>query len=147
MQLNSGKELSLSLSSSIALLCHYSYSHFWVVVIRIDEGVTSQVQITQDMTVPPVSASTDPPANTPYVVAEMSAATYQNNRELFIIGDEGLTRDLNDFPQLYHNLPLLPGSSYTVFVRGFAPFIPPSRVRMEQMLAIDYSLLFSHVVP
>ena len=97
--------------------------------MRVDERVTPQTDITQDMIVPPASPSTDPPANTPYIVAEMSADTYQKYRELFVIGDESETRELNDFPELYHNLPLLPGSTYTAFVRGFAPFIPPSRVR------------------
>ena len=96
--------------------------------MRVDDRVTPQTDVTQDVIVPPASPSTDPPANTPYIVAEMSADTYRKYRELFVIGDESETRELNDFPELYHNLPLLPGSRYTAFVRGFAPFIPPSRV-------------------
>ena len=118
--------LSLNL---YVFLCYFSTcSHFWVVVVRLDDRGTPHSDITQAAIIP-VSPPTDPPeTNAPYVVAEMSAETYQENRELFVIGDEEKTQELNDFPELYRNLPLLPGSTYTAFVRGFAHFIPPSRV-------------------
>ena len=92
--------------------------------------MTPQSEISRDTTIPaPPSTDGVPLANTPYVVAEMSADSYRENHKLFIVGDESKTRELNDFPDLYRNFPLLAGSVYTVFVRGFPPSIPPSKVQ------------------
>ena len=75
--------------------------------------------------------SSDTPANVPYIVAEMSAATYLQNRYSLILGDEDVSRTLNDFPDLYRNGPLMPGSRYTAFVWGFPPSIPPQSPKVK----------------
>ena len=97
------------------------YSHFWVVVVRMEEKESQQQRISQNIS----TYSSDIPVNIPYIVAEMSADTYLQSRRFFVLGDENGTRQLNDFPKLYRNGPLLAGSLYTLFVRAFVHPIPP----------------------
>lgn len=69
-------------------------------------------------------STADIPVNAPYVVAELSASTYSENRGFFL-GNEADTTPLNDFPNLYMNGPLMEGSTYTAFVWGFAHSVTP----------------------
>ena len=135
--------LFLSPSLSLSLLLHpplsFSFlllslcSHFWVVVVKID-GNSAPQALSPNMNIPspPQTDSLSPP-DTPYVVAEMSSHTYQQMRHLFVIGDPSSTQEANDYPDLYQNLPLEPGSTYTALVRGFSPVIPLSKVRQSLM--------------
>ena len=95
-------------------------------------GPTSTSQISPGMKIQHASQPTPPPPNTPYVVAEMSVDSYQQSKALFVIGDQSKTQQFNNFPDLYKNLPLEPGSTYTAFIRGFSPYIPPSKVIIHE---------------
>lgn len=83
------------------------------------------------------------PTNTPYIVAEMSTDIYLQAKRFFVLGDENSTQALNNFPKLYRNGPLQPGSIYTVFVRGFVHSIPPQSAQV--CLSCCYSTV-SHVI-
>ena len=82
------------------------------------------------------SYSASPQPDTPYVVSEMSASSYQSlaSGGVFYLGDENRTRAGNDFPELYRNGPLVAGRRYSMFVWAFAHSIPSqssSLVRRE----------------
>lgn len=116
-----------------ALIYFLTYSHFWVIAMRLDN---SQVQPLENMTdqfldnTSFTTYSSYIPTNTPYIVAEMSTDIYLRAKRFFVLGNENGTRALNDFPKLYRNGPLLPGSTYTVFVRGFVHSIPPESAQV-----------------
>ena len=79
-------------------------------------------------------SSSNAPVNVPYIVAEMSAAIYIQNRRFLILGNDDGSRPLNDFPDLYRNGLLMPGSTYTAFVWGFTPSIPPQSSQVNSLL-------------
>ena len=105
-------------------------SHFWVVVVRL-QGRKPPAYLTDS----PIfrfpdntsftTYSSRLPADSPYIVTEMSADTYLHSRRFFVLGDEASSWPLNDFPSLYRNGPLDGRSSYTAFVWAFVDFIPP----------------------
>ena len=67
--------------------------------------------------------------DTPYIASEISSSGYSVlSSRVFVVGDENKTRNVNDFPELYRNGPLLQLTNYSVFVWGFLPAIPPSSV-------------------
>ena len=109
------------------LILNTIYSHFWVVAVRLESSGSTQSLSINATTIP--SFSSDTPVNQPYVVSEMSAYNYLQNRRLFVLGDENSSRSFNDRSSTYHNSPLIPGEKYTLFVRGFLHYIPANPVR------------------
>lgn len=117
-----------------ALLIYFlTYSHFWVIAMRLDNNQVQPLKNITDQFQDNTSFATYSryiPINTPYIVAEMSKDIYLQAIRFFVLGDENSTQVLNDFPNLYRNGPLLPGSIYTVFVRGFVHSIPPKSAQV-----------------
>ena len=124
----------------LSTLLHASSSHFWVIVLLLSDAASQSL-----LTMSPSQAfpdndtfqsySASPQPNTPYVVSEMSAGSYQSLASgVFYLGDENRTRAGNDFPELYRNGPLVAGRRYSVFVWAFVHSIPSqssSLVRRE----------------
>ncbi len=103
-------------------------SHYWVVVIRLDDASAFDESRNPTSVYPDNSSFTNYSASvplTPYIAAEIRADNYQPST-FFILGDESGTRGINDFPDLYRNGPLEQGSTYTAFVRAFSPTVPVS---------------------
>lgn len=109
------------------------FSHYWIVVIRLDDTTTFDPMENPSQVFPDASAFGNYSShlvlpNSPYIAAEISADNYQGN-SVFVIGDEAGTMSINDFPLLYENGPLLEGAEYTAFVRAFTNTVPVSRGR------------------
>ena len=94
---------------------------------RLDSSGDTQSLSLTEIEIP--SVSSDTPVNEPYVVSEISAFNYSQTRLLFVLGDENSSQPFNDKSNIYHNPPLIPGEQYTLFVRGFLPYIPSNPVR------------------
>lgn len=112
----------------------FFFSHFWVVVIRLDNTMLTFDHVQNPSEVYPDTSmftnySTNVAPFQPYIAAEISADNYQES-SMFLIGDNDSTSGLNDFPGLYQNGPLEAGSEYTAFVRAFVNTVPVSGLCM-----------------
>ncbi|XP_064387090.1 receptor-type tyrosine-protein phosphatase S-like isoform X2 [Halichondria panicea] len=122
-----------------------TFSHYWVVVIRLDDASAFDESRNPTSVYPDNSSFTNYSASvplTPYIAAEIRADNYQPSM-VFILGDESGTRGINDFPDLYRNGPLEQGSTYTAFVRAFSPTVPAGTRARRQSVNRQYTTFSS----
>ena len=113
-----------------------SFSHFWVIAMKVDDSFAMSIQNNNTVRFPDgreisdnssfAVYSDDIRVNTPYIVAEISASIFSSTIN-FILGDEANTQSLNDEPA-YRNGPLAEGTQYTVFLWGFPPSVAVSMI-------------------
>ena len=123
-----------------------SFSHFWVIAMKVDNAFADIIQLDGTVQFRDNSSFTtysdDIPLNTPYIVAEIAASnlTLSSNTN-FILGNEGATAGLNDQP-MYRNGPLTQGTQYTAFLWGFPPSVAVSLRYYYTATQLQFCLLF-----
>ncbi len=123
-----------------------SCSHYWVVVIRLDDASTFDESGDPSSVYPDNNSFTNYSANIPplrpYIAAEIRSDNYAPLTD-FTLGDDTGTRGINDFPDRYRNGPLEQGSTYTAFVRAFSRIVPASYRSFDIIMSLCFYWQFS----
>ena len=109
----------------LSSLCHklfymYTYSHVWVIAVRLSSE--DSFLLSEDLSERyPNQSSFESYASAeddePYIVAEISEQVYPMT---FALGDNSSTFNISDFPNIYINGLLTEGKLYSVSVRFFS---------------------------